>query len=290
MTSLTNVTFAANNVTRIGAQAFKGCSNLATISLPSSVSYIGNNAFQDCHKLNAINLQNVSYIGNNAFKNAFSDIPASSVEVNADKVNYVGTNAFESTSGLKTVNFSRNSVLQTVSNSAFLNSGITSIDLSQAKNLLKINDQAFKGCSSLVEVKVPKSLKEVGNNVFGQANVSTGQSNGYCTSLQTIDLSSTQLTTLPNNLFQGCTSLANVKLPSTLTSIGDSAFQNTPSLQTISIPDNVSSIGNSAFGSGNPAEGSGITSLDLSHTQVTSIPQQAFEDAENLETVKLPAG
>ena len=99
MASLTNVTFASNNVTKIGAQAFKGCSNLATISLPSSVSYIGTSAFEACSKLNNINLQNVSYIGNSAFKNAFKDIPASSVEVNVDKANYVGTNAFESTSG-----------------------------------------------------------------------------------------------------------------------------------------------------------------------------------------------
>ncbi len=77
MASLTNVTFASNNVTRIGAQAFQGCSNLATISLPSSVSYIGDRAF----------------------KNAFKDIPTSSVEVNVEKANYVGANAFESTSG-----------------------------------------------------------------------------------------------------------------------------------------------------------------------------------------------
>ena len=99
MASLTNVTFASNNVTRIGAQAFKGCSNLATISLPSSVSYIGKNAFEECNKLNTINLQNVSYIGNSAFKNAFKDIPTSSVELNVEKANYVGANAFESTSG-----------------------------------------------------------------------------------------------------------------------------------------------------------------------------------------------
>ena len=98
MASLTNVTFASNNVTRIGAQAFKGCSNLATIRLPSSVSYIGASAFEACNKLNTINLQNVSYIGNSAFKNAFSSIPASSVELNVEKVNYVGANAFESTS------------------------------------------------------------------------------------------------------------------------------------------------------------------------------------------------
>ena len=99
MASLTNVTFASNNITRIGAQAFRGCSNLATISLPSSVSYIGTSAFENCNKLNTINLQNVSYIGNSAFKSAFSSIPTSSVELNVEKANYVRANAFESTSG-----------------------------------------------------------------------------------------------------------------------------------------------------------------------------------------------
>ena len=167
MTSLTNVTFTANNVTRIGAQAFKGCSNLATISLPSSVSYIGTSAFENCNKLNTINLQNVSYIGNSAFKSAFSNIPTSSVEVNVEKANYVGANAFESTSGLKTINFNNNNVLQTVSPNAFLSSGITSLDLSQATKLLTIGDSAFQGCLSLTEVKVPKSLTSFGDNVFG---------------------------------------------------------------------------------------------------------------------------
>ena len=282
MASLTNVTFASNNVTRIGAQAFKGCSNLATISLPSSVSYIGTSAFQDCSKLNNINLQNVSYIGNSAFKNAFSSIPTSSVELNVEKANYVGANAFENTSGLKTINFANNTVLQTVANSAFLNSGITSLDLSQATKLLTIGDSAFKGCSSLTEVKVPKSLKEFGSNVFGNSSAASGQ-NGYCTSLTTIDLSSTQVTQLPTGLFQGCTSLSNVKLPSGLTQIGQQAFAGTTSLKTIEIPSSVTTINGSAFAN------SGITSLDLSQTAIATIENAVFQNTASLTDVKLPA-
>ena len=313
MTSLTNVTFASNNVTRIGAQAFKGCSNLATISLPSSVSYIGNSAFEACNKLNAINLQNVSYIGDNAFKNAFKDIPTSSVELNVDKANYVGANAFESTSGLKTINFNNNTVLQTVSANAFLNSGITSLDLSQATKLLTIGNEAFKGCSSLTEVKVPKSLTSFGSNVFG--NVS-GNNSTATTSLTTIDLSSTQVTQLPNSLFQGCSSLSNVKLPAGLTEIGQRAFYNsglttinlsdtalttikegsfanTANLTNLTVPKTLNDLQSDNTGSDNVVKatfsGSGITSLDLSQTTIQKVAASIFNGAEKLATVKLPS-
>ena len=281
MTSLTNVTFASNNVTRIGAQAFKGCSNLATISLPSSVSYIGNNAFEDCSKLNTINLQNVSYIGDRAFKSAFSSIPASSVELNVEKANYVGQEAFSGTSGLKTINFANNTVLQTVSASAFLNSGITSLDLSQATKLLTIGNSAFQGCSSLTEVKVPKSLTSFGTGVFGGVS---GSNSTATTSLTTIDLSSTQVTSLPDNLFKGCSSLSNVKLPAGLTEIGQSAFQNTTSLKTIDIPAGLTTLGGSAF------SGSGLTTIDLSATKVPIIQGGTFENVAGLTSVNLPAG
>ena len=282
MASLTNVTFASNNVTRIGAQAFKGCSNLATISLPSSVSYIGNNAFENCSKLNNINLQNVSYIGDSAFKNAFKDIPTSSVEVNVDKANYVGANAFESTSGLKTINFANNTVLQTVANNAFMSSGITSLDLSQATKLLTIGNNAFQNCASLTEVKVPKSLTSFGTSTSG-SSTATSSIFDHCTSLTTIDLSATQVTSLPNNLFQGCTNLSNVKLPAGLTSIGESAFQNTTSLKMIDIPSSVTTINGSAF------DGSGLTTIDLSQTAITRIDNAVFQNTASLETVKLPA-
>ena len=283
MASLTNVTFASNNVTRIGAQAFQGCSNLATISLPSSVSYIGTSAFQDCSKLNTINLQNVSYIGDRAFKNAFKDIPTSSVEVNVEKANYVGANAFENTSGLKTINFANNTVLQTVAASAFYNSGITSLDLSQATKLLTINNSAFQGCSSLTEVKVPKSLTSFGTTTSGSSTATSSIFNG-CTSLTTIDLSSTQVTQLPDSLFNGCSSLSNVKLPAGLTQIGLNAFAGATSLKTIDIPAGLTTLGGSAF------SGSGLTTIDLSATKVTTIQGGTFENAAGLTSVNLPAG
>ncbi|MDE5617668.1 MAG: leucine-rich repeat domain-containing protein, partial [Ureaplasma sp.] len=45
ITSLKNVNFSGSNLTSIGNNAFKGCSNLNPFSIPSSVVRIGNNAF-----------------------------------------------------------------------------------------------------------------------------------------------------------------------------------------------------------------------------------------------------
>ena len=152
-----------------------------------------------------------------------------------------------------------------------------------SNNVSRINNQAFQGCSSLTAVKVPKSLTSFGTGVFGGVTTSGNTTtNTATTSLTTIDLSSTQVTQLPNGLFQGCTSLSNVKLPSGLTSIGQSAFQGATSLTTIEIPSSVTTISGSAFA------GSGITSLDLSQTAITVIDNAVFQNTASLTDVKLP--
>ena len=147
--------------------------------------------------------------------------------------------------------------------------------------MLTIGDNAFQGCASLTEVKVPKSLTSFGNNVFGNPSASNSDY-GYCTSLTTIDLSATQVTSLPNGLFQGCTSLSNVKLPSGLTTINESAFQGATSLTTIEIPSSVTTINGSAFAN------SGLTTIDLSQTAITQIDNAVFQNTASLTDVKLP--
>ena len=150
--------------------------------------------------------------------------------------------------------------------------------------MLTIGDSAFQGCASLTEVKVPKSLKEFGGATTGSGTNQTVTSSIFnaCTSLTTIDLSATQVTQLPANLFQGCTSLSNVKLPSGLTSIGQQAFQDTTSLKTIEIPSSVTTINGSAFAD------SGLTTIDLSQTAITQIDNAVFQNTASLTDVKLP--
>ena len=117
--------------------------------------------------------------------------------------------------------------------------------------------------------------------MFGNPSASNSDY-GYCTSLTTIDLSATQVTSLPNNLFNGCTSLSNVKLPSGLTTINESAFQGATSLTTIEIPSSVTTINGSAFAN------SGLTTIDLSQTAITQIDNAVFQNTASLTDVKLP--
>ena len=55
------------------------------------------------------------------------------------------------------------------------------------------------------------------------------------------------VTSIGDSAFSGCSSLQSINIPSSVTSIGNNAFYQCSSLQSINIPENVTSIGNSAF-------------------------------------------
>lgn len=70
---LTTVTFKGSKVTKIGARAFKKCSSLKSISLPKDLKEIGKEAFRDCKKLSKITFKGTSFkkAGKNCFKNIY---------------------------------------------------------------------------------------------------------------------------------------------------------------------------------------------------------------------------
>ena len=85
---LTSLTIPSN-ISIIAESAFSGCSSLSTIAIPGSVTTIGESAFSNCSSLQQIDLpENLSTIGNRAFYGAGltkMTIPASVI--------YIGENA-----------------------------------------------------------------------------------------------------------------------------------------------------------------------------------------------------
>lgn len=65
MSSLTTVTLP--DVDAIGAETFKDCDNLTTVTVPESVSVIGDAAFSGCSALSTITLTGIDAIGDGAF-------------------------------------------------------------------------------------------------------------------------------------------------------------------------------------------------------------------------------
>ena len=119
-----------------------------------------------------------------------------------------------------------------------------------------------------------------------------------CTSLTSLTIGS-GVTTIGQEAFSGCTSLPSVTIPSSVTSIGQLAFAECTSLTSLTIGSGVTSIGPSAFAQcfslTNLTIGSGVTSIALQRSwnaaawsacsipgSVTSIGDYAFELCNNL--------
>ena len=86
-------------------------------------------------------------------------------------------------------------------------------------NLVKINNNAFRNCTNLRNVDIPRSVTYLGATAFEG-----------CTSLENCYMDNSQIDSLHASTFWGCSALITVTLPSTQTFIGQSAFHNCGSL------------------------------------------------------------
>ena len=130
------ITFDAP-LTRIGTEAFRGCSSLTSITIPSSVKNIGIRAFQSCHSL------------------SFIEIP--------DGITTIGTRAFNDCYALTAINIP-NSVTEIKASAFRFCTALTSITL--PTSITNINDYTFFGCSTLVSINIPHTVSRIGSEAF----------------------------------------------------------------------------------------------------------------------------
>ena len=217
--SLTSVTIP-NSVTSIGDRAFLDCSNLTSVTIPDSVTSIGNYAFYDCSSLTSVTIPNsVTSIGYGAFHNCsgltsplYNDIffvrmptSCSGVYTIPKGIKQIGASAFEDCSSLTSV---------TIPNS------VTSI-----------GNGAFEGCSGLTSITIPNSVTTIGGGVFyGCQNLITVLLSENITSLPTYARPYEYMSASQLGFFEGCSGLTSVTIGNSVTSIGSSAFKGCSSL------------------------------------------------------------
>ena len=149
-----------SSVTSIGANAFNGCSSLASFEIPSSVTSIGSGAFAFCPSLSSIIIpSSVTSIGNNAFSGCVSlasiELPSSLTTIE----NYT----FLGCSSLPSIEIP-SSVTSIGSNAFAFCPSLSSILI--PSSLTSIKHNAFFGCSSLPSIEIPSSVDFVGEAAF----------------------------------------------------------------------------------------------------------------------------
>ncbi|MGN0152868.1 MAG: leucine-rich repeat domain-containing protein [Lachnospiraceae bacterium] len=100
-----------------------------------------------------------------------------------------------------------------------------------------IADNAFKNCTALKKVTIPKNVTTIGKNAFYG-----------CKKLTTVKYSGTAVTKIDQGAFRKCTSLKSVTIPKSVTEIGKDAFRDCTKLSKITFKGTaIKKIGKNAF-------------------------------------------
>ncbi|MBR5984513.1 MAG: leucine-rich repeat domain-containing protein [Bacteroidales bacterium] len=286
---LTSVTIP-NSVTGIGERAFINCSGLTSVTIGNSVTSIGNYAFYECSGLTGdLTIPNsVTSIGELAFASCEG---LTSITI-PNSITIIGDGTFSYCSGLTSV-IIPNSVTS-IGRYAFQNcSGLTSVAI--PNSVTTIGECAFQNCSGLSDMTIGNSVTTIDEHAFqncsgltsvtigeGVASIGGGAFSG-CSGLTTVNYNAANCTTMSNNdVWYDCTSLATLNIGENVTNIPVYAFYGCIGLTSVTIPNSVTSIGREAF-----YGCSGLTSVTIGNS-VTSIGNYAFYDCSGLAEVTIP--
>ena len=228
----------------IGDNAFLGCKNVLSVTIPNSVTKIEYGAFKDCSGLTRIAIaDNVTHISNDAFSGCSS---LKEVHINNlsawCKIDFNGTSTANPLSLAKNLYLNGELITELnipediieIKNFSFYNcSSITKVIIGEG--VTNIGDDAFTGCSGLTEMVIPDNVVSIGQSAFYK-----------CDGLISVKLP-TNITEISSNAFSFCSKLIDITIPESVTIIGGSAFRGCSSLDTLIVPSSVKSIKDYAF-------------------------------------------
>ena len=159
-------TVIPNSVTKIGYYAFKGYTDLKTISIPDHVTDIAAWAFEGCTGLTSITIPNsVTYIGTDAFKGCTG---INTVTLNSNRIVSQSRKSSESLGavfGSQVKIYILGEGVTGIGNYAFYNCAKLT-DVTIPESVTMIGDNAFENCYMLTEVSIPYGIKSIGDYAF----------------------------------------------------------------------------------------------------------------------------
>ena len=225
--------------------------NIISITIPDSITEIGQNTFYGCSNLKEIKItenSNLTKIGNNAFSGAIS---LESIYI-PKKVTSIGTSAFNNCGGLNTITVSKdNEVYSSEGNNLIEKTTQTLIRGSNSSiipgTIKTIGVAAFRK-SSVEQILIPESVEIIENYAFEDClnltQINVESTNNTFASLNGVlyNKTFTELLVVPNGI------TGNLTLSSTLKEIPMFAFEERDKLESVTIIENsIEYIDNFAF-------------------------------------------
>jgi len=242
-----------NTVEKIGASVFAGREDLTKVIIPSSVTNIAKGAFENCLKLENVELANGSAletIEQAAFKNcellgAF-EFPASLTAIgNEAFINCYMFNNIVIPNGVASIGDSAfalsDASAEVIARSVTLGNGLT-----------KIGSYAFRNNKGLSVINIPTSVTEIGGSAFANCGLTDIQFASR-TSAESGEANFSELI-VGEAVFAGNTVLSNVTLPEGLVAVSDRMFENCSNMLSVTIP---TTVGNYFDESNAPVRGVG---------------------------------
>ena len=297
-------------VKRIAPYAFEDCNVLKRITIPSTLTGIGEQSFTSCSALESIEVDksNSTYSSEKGVlfskdKTSLYVYPSNKLDETytiPNRVTYVYSFAFFVNKNIKNITIPEN--VEAIGKAAFF--GCENIErIMIPKNVESIGSAAFSSCRSLKTIDVAKdnpSYREIDGALFtsdmsiligypsGKTDTTYIVPNGVkyvgdwvfseCYRLVNITLPD-ELLIIGGSAFYACTGLKSITIPNSVKYIGGIAFELCENIQTITIPSGVEEIGEETF-----MQCTSLKSINIPKS-VTKIGNSAFDCCDSLTDV-----
>ena len=259
-----------DSVTSIGDYAFQRCGSLKSIHIPDSVTHIGDYAFADTG-LTSLTLPNrLEFLGERFLKNA-----ANLTSLTIPK-SLTGAGSYYDSAGPLTDSHLTELIFEEGTTAILKNMATGAghlVTVTIPDTVTSINSYAFDRCYSLKNINIPDTVTAIGDYAFRD-----------CSSLEAI--------TIPNSVTHigdwafARSGLTSLTLPNRLEFLGERFLSDAADLTSLTIPKSLTGIG-SYYGSTGPLMDSHLTELIFEEGTKSILPRMAM-GASYLVTVTIP--
>lgn len=248
-------TIQGATVVEIASNAFYNCQDLLKITIPGSVTKIGDYAFRFCENLVILYKGQLlpEDLGNYWNQGASVCVNARSYGVTDYGQSYCITND------------------DTVIIAKYTGTA-TAVEIPETLEgypVAEIASSAFYGCNKVTDITIPETVTSIGDYAFY-----------YCTAMEKIVIPDSVLS-IDKWAFYRCDKLKEVILSDSLQTLGDYVFYNCTKLTTINLPESLVNIGTQAF-----YYCKGLDSITI-HENVKKVDNYAFWHCSNLKKVSI---